>query len=71
MPVIAVHRTSDLVTGDPQLDAAAVGLLADIDVRILYHQAADQVARTRELCGLTEVEAALLPALDTGSACRI
>jgi hypothetical protein len=68
VPVVVVHRVSDLATGDPATDAVGQGLLADIDVRILYHQAADQVERTRALCGLGEVEAALLGHLDQGSA---
>jgi hypothetical protein len=68
VPVVVVHRASDLTTGDAGLDAVAEGLLADIDVRILYHQAADQIERTRALCGLGEVEAALLGHLDQGSA---
>jgi type IV secretory pathway VirB4 component len=68
VPVVVVHRVSDLVTGDPMMDAAAQGLLADIDVRILYHQAADQIAQTQALCGLGDVEAALLTDLDQGSA---
>lgn len=68
VPVVVVHRVSDLVTGDPVMDAAAEGLLADIDVRILYHQAADQIERTRVMCGLNDVEAGLLTSLDQGSA---
>lgn len=68
VPVVIVHRVSDLITGQPATDAVAEGLLADIDVRILYHQASDQVDRTRTLCGLGEIEASLLTNLEQGSA---
>jgi hypothetical protein len=46
----------------------ATGLLADTETRILFRQAPDQVADTRNLLGLSSVEAELLPRLTRGRA---
>ncbi len=66
-----VHRLSDLrAQSDDGTTAAKVsmGLLADTQTRVLFRQSTDQVREARELLGLTETEAALLPHLAKGRA---
>ena len=64
--VTVVHRCSDL---DGQADdgtaaqAQARGLLADAETRVIYTQAAGERARSRELFGLTDIEADLVTRL--------
>jgi type IV secretory pathway VirB4 component len=67
--VIVMHRLSDLAAagaaGSRERELAE-GLLHDAQTRVIYRQVPDNVARTRELLGLTAVEAELLPELDDG-----
>jgi hypothetical protein len=69
--VIVMHRLSDLTSagaaGSREV-ALAEGLLHDAQTRVVYAQYEDEVPRTRELLGLTSVEAAILPELDPGIA---
>ena len=69
--VIVMHRLSDLssagAAGSREV-ALAEGLLHDAQTRIVYAQYEDEVPRTRELLGLTSVEASILPELDPGIA---
>jgi len=69
--LLVIHRLSDLqATGDEgsRVVRLAQGLLADSGTRVIYHQRPDEVAWTRELIGLTETEARLLPELRVGEA---
>ena len=69
--VIVMHRLSDLTSagaaGSREV-ALAEGLLHDAQTRVVYAQYEDEVPRTRELLGLTSVEASILPELDPGIA---
>lgn len=67
--MIVMHHLSDLqATGDEgsRVVRLAQGLLADSGTRVVYHQQPDQIPWTRELMGLTETEAKLLPELRVG-----
>jgi type IV secretory pathway VirB4 component len=67
--ILVMHRLSDLsaagAAGSRERELAE-GLLHDAQTRVIYRQSADNVALTRELLGLTSVEADLLPELDDG-----
>jgi hypothetical protein len=69
--IVVMHRLSDLsaagAAGSRERELAE-GLLHDAKTRVIYRQAADNVALTRDLLGLTSVEADLLPELDDGVA---
>jgi type IV secretory pathway VirB4 component len=69
--VLVMHRLSDLsaagAAGSRERELAE-GLLHDAQTRVIYRQAPDNVALTRELLGLTQVEADLLPELADGVA---
>jgi type IV secretory pathway VirB4 component len=69
--IVVMHRLSDLgaagAAGSQQVRLAE-GLLADAETRVIYGQAPSEVARCRELLGLTDTEAALLPDLPRGQA---
>jgi type IV secretory pathway VirB4 component len=69
--VAIIHRLSDLhaagAAGSEQV-ALARGLLADSETRIIYGQSPAETAAARELLGLTDVEAELLPQLGRGVA---
>jgi type IV secretory pathway VirB4 component len=69
--VVVMHRLSDLsaagAAGSRERELAE-GLLHDAQTRVIYRQAPDNVALTRELLGLTSVEADLLPELADGVA---
>jgi type IV secretory pathway VirB4 component len=69
--VVVMHRLSDLsaagAAGSRERELAE-GLLHDAQTRVIYRQAPDNVALTRELLGLTSVEADLLPELSDGVA---
>ena len=69
--VVLMHRASDLAAagaaGSRERELAE-GLLHDAQTRVVYRQAPDNVALTRELLGLTSVEAELLPELADGVA---
>src|SRR4051812_37911117 len=69
--VVIMHRVSDLAAagaaGSRERELAE-GLLHDAQTRVIYRQAPDNVPLTRELLGLTSVEADLLPELSDGVA---
>ncbi|WP_051323858.1 hypothetical protein [Candidatus Solirubrobacter pratensis] len=69
--VVVMHRLSDLsaagAAGSRERELAE-GLLHDAQTRVIYRQAPDNVALTRELLGLSSVEAELLPELADGVA---
>ena len=66
-----MHRLSDLsaagAAGSRERELAE-GLLHDAQTRVIYRQAPDNVRLTRELLGLSSVEADLLPELADGVA---
>lgn len=66
--IIALHRISDLMGAAPEVRDLALGLLADCSTRVIYHQADDQMELTRSALNLTDVEASLIPKLQTGTA---
>ena len=67
--VAVIHRLSDLraagAEGSEQA-ALAQGLLADSETRVIYGQSPAETAQARELLGLTDVEAEILPDLGRG-----
>ena len=69
--LVVTHRLSDLsaagAAGSREV-ALAEGLLHDAHTRVIYRQVEDEVPHTRELLGLTSLEAELLPTLDPGVA---
>jgi len=67
--IALIHRLSDLrAQADDGTSTAkvAMGLLADTQTRVLFRQSSDQTPETRELLGLTGVEADLLARLTKG-----
>lgn len=66
--LIALHRISDLMGAAPEVRDVAMGLLADCSTRVIYHQVDDQMQLTRSALNLTDVEASLIPRLQTGTA---
>ena len=69
--VLVLHRLSDLAAtgGEGSEDLAVIrGLLADTETHVVFGMPAAEVAATRELLGLNESEAALLPELPPGHA---
>ena len=71
MNVLVMHRLSDLASagaaGSHQVRLAE-GLLADTETRVVYGQPASEVDHARELLGLSDTEAKLLPHLPRGQA---
>jgi hypothetical protein len=67
--IVVLHRLSDLhaagAEGSRELRLAE-GLLADAETKVIYAQPPDQVPKTREILGLTDTEAELLPHLRRG-----
>jgi type IV secretory pathway VirB4 component len=67
--VVVMHRLSDLraagAEGSREVRLAE-GLLADAETKVAYAQPPDQVPQARELLGLTDTEAELLPHLRRG-----
>ena len=67
--VVVLHRLSDLraagAEGSRELRLAE-GLLADAETKVVYAQPPDQLPQARELLGLTDTEAELLPHLRRG-----
>jgi type IV secretory pathway VirB4 component len=67
--IVVTHRLSDLAAagaaGSRERELAE-GLLHDASTRIIYRQMPDSIPRTREMLGLSSVEAELLPELDDG-----
>lgn len=71
MNVLVMHRLSDLgaagTAGSHQVRLAE-GLLADTETRVIYGQPPSEVDHARELLGLSDTEAKLLPHLPRGQA---
>jgi type IV secretory pathway VirB4 component len=71
MNVMVMHRLSDLASagaaGSHQVRLAE-GLLADTETRVVYGQPPSEVDHARELLGLSDTEAKLLPQLPRGQA---
>ena len=71
MNVLVMHRLSDLAAagaaGSHQVRLAE-GLLADTENRVIYGQPPSEVEKARELLGLSDTEAKLLPQLPRGQA---
>jgi hypothetical protein len=67
--IVVLHRLSDLhaagAEGSRELRLAE-GLLADAETKVCYAQPPDQLPQARELLGLTDTEAELLPHLRRG-----
>ena len=67
--VVVMHRLSDLhaagAEGSREVRLAE-GLLADAETKVVYAQPPDQLVQARELLGLTDTEAELLPHLRRG-----
>lgn len=69
--IAVMHRFSDLsATGaqGSQQERVARGLLSDTETKVVYAQPHGEIAATRDLLGLTDTEAGLLPQLDRGIA---
>jgi type IV secretory pathway VirB4 component len=69
--MVVVHRLSDLASaGDDASEQVrlARGLLADTETRVVYGQPPSEVSTARDLLGLSDVEADLLPRLPRGVA---
>ena len=67
--IAVMHRFSDLAaTGaqGSQQERVARGLLSDTETKVVYAQPHGEIEATRELLGLTDTEAALLPHLERG-----
>ena len=66
---VVVHRLSDLTSagdqGSEQVRLAR-GLLADVETRVVYGQPPSEVEAARDLLGLSDTEAELLPRLPRG-----
>ena len=66
-----MHRVSDLAAaGDAGSREAklAEGLLADAQTRVVYRQSADELARSKDLLGLSSTEAEIVSDLQPGQA---
>lgn len=67
--IVVLHRLSDLraagAEGSRELRIAE-GLLADAETKVVYAQPPDQLPHAREVLGLTDTEAELLPHLRRG-----
>jgi type IV secretory pathway VirB4 component len=68
---LVLHKVGDLAAvgaaGSEQARVAQ-SLLDDLEIRVIYAQAAGEIARHGDLLGLTETEKALLPRLGQGRA---
>jgi hypothetical protein len=67
--VAVLHRLSDLAaagTAQSEQVGLAHGLLSDSETRVVYAQPPGEVERTRELLGLSDTEAELIPHLQRG-----
>jgi type IV secretory pathway VirB4 component len=69
--VLVMHRLSDLASagaaGSHQVRLAE-GLLADAETRVVYGQPPSEIEQAKELLGLSDTEARLLPNLPRGQA---
>jgi type IV secretory pathway VirB4 component len=71
MNLVVLHKLGDLqAAGDAGSRAARIaeGLIADSSTRVIYHQDESQIGVTRELLGLSEIEARTLTQLMPGQA---
>jgi type IV secretory pathway VirB4 component len=71
MNLVVLHKLGDLqAAGDAGSRAARIaeGLIADASTRVIYHQDESQIAVTRELLGLSAIEARMLTQLMPGQA---
>jgi type IV secretory pathway VirB4 component len=71
MNVLVMHRLSDLAaagTAGSHQVRLAEGLLADTETRVIFGQPASEVDHAKELLGLSDTEARLLPNLPRGEA---
>jgi hypothetical protein len=69
--IAIAHRIADLraqADDGTALAKIAAGLLGDTETRILFRQSPDQVAETKAMLGLSNVEADILPRLTRGRA---
>jgi type IV secretory pathway VirB4 component len=69
--IAVMHRFSDLTaTGSQgsQQERVARGLLSDTETKVVYAQPHSEIPATKDLLGLTDTEAALLPQLERGIA---
>jgi type IV secretory pathway VirB4 component len=69
--IAVMHRFSDLAasgSAGSQQERVARGLLSDTETKVVYAQPHGEVSATKELLGLTETEASLLPQLERGVA---
>lgn len=69
--VAVMHRFSDLTAvgaQGSQEERVARGLLSDAETKVVYGQSQAEVEATKDLLGLTDTEATLLPQLDRGVA---
>jgi hypothetical protein len=69
--VAIIHRLTDLTAaGDAGSEQVALarGLLADSETRVIYGQSHAETSHARELLGLTDTEAEILPTLGRGVA---
>src|SRR6478735_6943151 len=67
--VVVMHRLSDLRSAGAEGSREAKlaeGLLADAETKVIYAQPPDQLSQARELLGLTDTEAELIPHLRRG-----
>jgi hypothetical protein len=71
MKVLVMHRLSDLASagaaGSHQ-SRLTEGLLSDAETRVVYGQPPSEVDSARELLGLSDTEARILPNLPRGQA---
>ena len=68
---LVLHKVGDLAavgTAGSEQARVAQSLLDDLEIRVIYAQAAGEIARHGDLLGLTETERALLPQLGQGQA---
>ena len=71
MNLVVLHKLGDLqAAGDAGSRAARIaeGLIADASTRVIYHQDESQIGVTRELLGLSAIEARMLTQLMPGQA---
>lgn len=69
--IAIAHRIADLraqADDGTAMAKIAAGLLGDTETRILFRQSPDQVAETKSMLGLSNVEADILPRLTRGRA---
>jgi len=68
---LVLHKVGDLAAvgaAGSEQGRIAQSLLDDLEIRVIYAQAAGEIARHGDLLGLTETERALLPQLGQGQA---